>query len=125
MSESLKVAVLGASPKSERYSNMAVVLLREKGHEVVPVNPAFTEIEGLKTCPDIQSLPGDVHTLTMYVGAAKSAGLAPDILKLNPKRVIFNPGSENPELQKTLAAAGVEVKEACTLVLLRTGQFTL
>ena len=95
------VAVLGASPKSERYSNQAIRLLRDYGHTVLPVNPAQTEIEGLPVI----------------------APLLPGLLHLKPKRVIFNPGSESPYLQEALEKAGIKAEEACTLVLLRTGQY--
>jgi uncharacterized protein len=116
------VAVLGASPKRERYSNQAVRLLREYGHTVLPVNPAQAEIEGLPVVASLDALP-DVDTVTVYVSPAHSAALLPGLLKLAPKRVIFNPGAENPALEQALKKAGITVEEACTLVLLRTQQF--
>jgi predicted CoA-binding protein len=73
--------------------------------------------------PDLAQVTGPVDTVTMYVGAAISKGLADKLVSLNPKRVIFNPGAENPELQSRLTEAGIDVQEACTLVLLRTGQY--
>lgn len=117
------VAVIGASPKPERYSNKAIRLLREYGHEVLPVNPAQAEIEGLAVTPDIDALPRGVDTVTMYVSPGHSGALQAPLLALKPKRVIFNPGAENPALERALQAAGIKVEEACTLVLLRTGQF--
>ena len=117
------VAVLGASPKPERYSNKAIRMLREYGHTVIPVNPAQKEIEGLAVVPDVAALPGNVDTVTLYVSPAHSAALLPGLLSLHPKRVIFNPGAENPALAQGLAKAGIVVEEACTLVMLRTGQF--
>ncbi len=120
----MKVAVLGASPKPDRYSNKAIRLLREHGHEPMPVNPAYDEIEGFPVVRQISELvPGSVDTLTMYVGPDRSAALTEDIVQLKPKRVIFNPGAENRELAERLRAEGVHVVEACTLVLLNTGQF--
>ncbi len=116
------VAVLGASPKPERYSNKAIRLLREHGHTVLPVNPAQREIEGLAVTARVEDLK-DVDTVTMYVSPAHSDSLLPGLLALKPRRVIFNPGAENPGLEKALQEAGIEVEEACTLVLLRTGQF--
>lgn len=116
------VAVLGASPKPERYSNQAIRLLRTHGHRVIPVNPAQSEIEGLPVVAKVEDLK-DVDTVTMYVSPAHSDGLLPGLLALKPRRVIFNPGAENPGLEKALGEAGIEVEEACTLVLLRTGQF--
>lgn len=117
------VAVLGASPKPERYSNKAVRLLLEHGYEVIPVHPAIGEIEGLEVKRNLDEINRAVETLTMYVSPALSAPLADSIIRLNPRRVIFNPGTENVELRNRLEAEGIEVEEACTLVLLNTGQF--
>jgi len=118
------VAVLGASPDPDRYSNKAVRMLREHGHRVVPVNPGHPVIEGLPAVPDLPAIPsGSIDTVTMYVGATRSNHMAAALLNLRPKRVIFNPGAENPGLAGTLSAAGILVEEACTLVLLQTGQF--
>lgn len=118
------VAVLGASPKTERYSNKAIRLLREYGHTVLPVNPAQQEIEGLRVAASVDALPhGSVDTVTMYVSPQHSASLLPGLLRLKPKRVIFNPGAENPALERELEKAGITVEEACTLVMLRTNQY--
>lgn len=117
------VAVVGASPKPERYSNKAVRLLRDYGHAVLPVNPAQREIEGLPVTARIDELPRGIDTVTLYVGPEHSGDLLEPLLALKPRRVIFNPGAENPALEAGLRAAGIGVEEACTLVLLRTGQF--
>jgi predicted CoA-binding protein len=117
------VAVIGASPKPERYSNKAVRLLREYGHTVLPVNPAQAEIEGIAVTRSIDALPRHVDTVTVYVGPDHSGALQPALLALRPGRVIFNPGAENPALERALQESGIRVEEACTLVLLRTGQF--
>lgn len=118
------VAVLGASPKPERYSNKAIRMLREYGHAVLPVNPAQKEIEGLRVIASVEGLAeGTVDTVTMYVSPQHSDPLLPGLLRLKPKRVIFNPGAENPRLEQALEQAGIKVEEACTLVLLRTGQY--
>jgi len=120
----MKVAVLGASPKRERYSNQAVRLLLENSHEVIPVNPSYEEIEGLPVVPDLGHLePGSIDTLTVYLAPKVTSTLGEAIEATRPRRVIFNPGTENPALKKRLEDAGIEVVEACTLVLLRTGQF--
>lgn len=120
----MKVAVLGASANPQRYSNQAVRLLVEYGHDVVPVNPAQAEIEGLPVTPTLDKLePGDIDTVTMYVGARHSEVMRDHLVALRPRRVIFNPGAENPELASALEKEGIAVEEACTLVLLRTGAF--
>ncbi len=118
-----RVVVLGASHKLERYSNQAVRLLCEHGHEVIPVHPKLEEVEGIKVVNSLDLIQGDVDTLTLYVGPERSSALTDDILRLKPGRVIFNPGSENAELEKHLNSAGISFEHACTLVLLRTGQF--
>jgi predicted CoA-binding protein len=70
-----------------------------------------------------QPILGGIDTVTLYVGPQHQQDLLAYIRQLEPKRVIFNPGTENPELMKTLALEGVQVEEACTLVMLHTGQF--
>lgn len=117
------VVVLGASPKPGRYSNKAVKLLLEQGHGVIPVHPAIAEIEGLLVVASLAEIGTRVDTLTLYVSPAHSTPLIADILALNPARVIFNPGSENPALQNALEAQGIPSEKACTLVLLNTGRF--
>lgn len=118
-----RVVVLGASQKPDRYSNKAIHMLLEHGHEVIPVHPKLDEVEGLKVVHDLAEISGAVDTLTLYVGADASSKIADAITKLHPKRVIFNPGAENPELALRLRQAGIDYEQACTLVLLRTGQF--
>jgi len=119
----MNVAILGASQNKERYAYMAFKMLQEHGHTAIPVTPKFSELEGVKAYSSLKDLPDPVDTLTMYVGPDTSTKLKADILGLKPRRVIFNPGSENPPLQEELTKAGVEVEEACTLVLLKTKQF--
>lgn len=117
------VAVLGASPKRERYSNRAIHMLRAHGHRVIPVNPAQKEIEGLAVAPNLAAIQELVDTLTVYVGPDHIGGLIQDIVRLRPKRVIMNPGAESTELTRALDQAQIPYVEACTLVLLSTGQF--
>lgn len=118
-----RVVVLGASHKPERYSNQAVRLLQEFGHEVIPVHPKLEEVEGIKVANSLNVIEGNVDTLTLYVGAERSSALTEAILRLKPDRVIFNPGSENAELETHLNSANIPFEHACTLVLLRTAQF--
>ena len=118
-----RVVIVGASDKPDRYAHMALTLLRRHGHEVVPVHPRLTEIEGVPVVSDLSDISGAVDTVTMYVGPAISSGLADKLIALKPQRVIFNPGSEIPELASKLQAAGITTEEACTLVLLNTAQF--
>ena len=118
-----RVVIVGASDNPERYSHRALLLLRKHGHEVVPVHPKLTEIEGVPVIADLNLINGPVDTITMYVGSAISAGLQDKLIRLKPRRVIFNPGAENAVLAEALQKAGIVSEEACTLVLLNTGQF--
>jgi len=117
------VAVIGASPKQDRYSNKAVRLLSEYNHNPIPVAPNHKEIEGKKTYRTLEDIPEKIDTVTLYIGPSRQESTIRDIIKLTPKRVIFNPNTENKEAGKQLKQAGIEVIEACTLVLLKTNQY--
>ena len=117
------VAVLGASNNPERYANMAVRRLREAGHHVIPVNPALDTIEGLPVAQSLGDIADPIDTLTLYIGPQRSAPMIDDILRLAPKRVIFNPGTESQDLAAALDRANIPHLKACTLVMLQTGQF--
>jgi len=118
-----RVVVLGASPNPERYSYKAVCMLQEYGHEVVPVHPVADKIEGVPVVAKLNQVTGHVDTLTLYLSADALTALENDIINLKPGRVIFNPGTENPTLMENLRKKGLNVVQACTLVLLRTGQY--
>ena len=118
----MKTLVIGASENPERYSNMAVRMLREYGHEAV----ALGLREGRISDVDIQTgRPGfgGIDTVTLYIGPQRQDEFFDYVIGLKPRRVIFNPGTENPVFQAKLADAGIEPVEACTLVMLRTGQW--
>lgn len=117
------VVILGASANPERYAYLAKNLLTEFGHNVFLVNPNITEIEGEKVYSTLLDIEQSIDTLTIYVNKNVSDELKNQIVKLAPKRVIFNPGSENPALYNVLKQNEIAFEEACTLVLLRTGQF--
>ena len=119
----MNVAVLGASKKPDRYSYKAIQFLREKGHTPIPVHPVIKDVEGIPVHPSLADVPEEVDTVTVYLSATNSNKYADEILSSGTKRVIFNPGAENPELAGRLKDAGIEVVEACTLVMLRTDQF--
>lgn len=117
------VVVLGASPKPERYSYKACAMLSDHGHRVYPVNPYHSDVAGVKCVPSMAEIAGPVDTVTVYMRGALLRPLMPALLELTPNRVIFNPGSEDAALAAELEAAGIHCEEACTLVLLRTGQY--
>jgi len=123
MSAKETVVVLGASPKPERYSNQAVRALVEHGHHVIPVHPLLKKIAGVVAVPALSGVKDPVDTLTLYVGPERGKELLQDIINLGPDRVIMNPGTESDEIEEELNAKGIAVLRACTLVMLRTGQF--
>lgn len=120
----MKTVIIGASPNPDRVAFQAAQMLKSHGHEFIPVGIKSGEVLGQKILeqPGLKDL-ADVHTVTLYVRAELQTGWYADILNLNPKRIIFNPGTENPEFEKMASEKGIEATEACTLVLLSTGQF--
>jgi len=117
-----KTLVIGASTKPERYSFKAVNMLIDSGHKVVALGAREGAINGI----DIQiGLPDfkDIHTVTMYLGPQRQKNIYHYIINLKPKRIIFNPGTENDEFMEMAKQNGIEVEQACTLVLLSTDQF--
>lgn len=114
--------VMGASVKEARYSNMAMRSLRKHGQPVIAVGLREGLVEDV---PIVKAIPADanVHTVTMYINAHNQQAWQERILALKPMRIIFNPGAENPAFARKAEAQGIEVLEACTLVLLSTGQY--
>jgi hypothetical protein len=119
----LNVAVIGASDDPEKYSYLAVKLLKEKGYRVFPVHPRIKQIEGISVYRSIEDVPEPIDTVSIYVSAEISSKIMEGILKKSPRRIIFNPGAENPDAQKKAANQGIKTLNGCTLVLLKTGQF--
>lgn len=114
--------VLGASPKPERYSNAAVKLLLEYGHPVI----ALARRQGnIGSVPIVTEPPlnEEIDTVTLYVGPQHQPQYYEYLLKLKPRRVIFNPGTFNLQLEKMLKKAGIEPVEHCTLVMLRSNEY--
>ena len=117
------VVIIGASNNPERYSHRALLMLRKHGHEVVPVHPKLAEIEGIPVVADVSLIAGPVDTVTMYLNAENQSAWEDELIGLRPRRIIFNPGAENPAFAKKAEVAGIETLEACTLVMVSTGQF--
>ncbi|ATL45950.1 CoA-binding protein [Chitinophaga caeni] len=117
-----KTVVLGASTNPERYSNLAVHKLKAHHHPVIAIGKKEGMIEDT---PIITEHPpvDDVDTVTIYLNPKHQEEYYDYILSLKPKRIIFNPGAENPELKKIALDNDILPQEACTLVLLSTGQF--
>ncbi len=120
---SKKTAVIGASSNPQRYSFLATNMLLENKHEVLPLGIKKGEINGENIITKWPSSIADLDTVTMYIGPKNQPEHYAYILGLKPKRIIFNPGTENPELSALANIQGIETIEACTLVMLRTNQF--
>jgi predicted CoA-binding protein len=114
--------VLGASPNPERYAHKAVLLLQKNGIETFPIGIKKGSINGLQIINGKPMLE-NIHTVTLYLGINAQQEYYNYLLDLNPKRVIFNPGTENNELQNILTQKGIECVEYCTLVMLSIGMF--
>ena len=112
-----KTLVLGASPNPNRYSYHAVNRLLEKGFEVIPLGIRKGIIGGKEIIQGTPSLE-NIHTITLYINPNNQIEYYDYMLSLNPKRIIFNPGTENPTLVNLAKEQGIEVEIACTLVLL-------
>lgn len=114
--------VVGGSIKPERFSNKAIHKLRRYGYPVVSVGLREGEVGDVSIeagMPDFQ----DIHTVTLYVGPKNQDAFYEYILGLKPKRIIFNPGTENHEFEEMAANRNIEVVQHCTLVMLDQGEF--
>jgi predicted CoA-binding protein len=117
-----KTVVFGASENPERYANKAIRSLRKRGHPVVAIGlreGKVTDVDIVKGMPEVK----DVDTVTLYLSEKNQKQYYDYILSLHPNRIIYNPGAENAELETLANKKGIENMEACTLVLLATGQF--
>lgn len=120
--ENKKTLVLGASENTNRYSNKAVRALQAHGYEVVAIGSRRGHIDGTEIITSLPELE-DIHTVTLYLNPENQKSYYDYIIKLKPKRMIFNPGTENEELERKAAMTGINTLEACTLVMLSTGQY--
>ncbi len=118
-----RVAVLGASSNPDRYSYRAVQALSDKGHTPIPVSVKDEKILGFPSVRDLESAELPIDTVTVYVNSKVLASLAVSVINASPRRIIMNPGTENSALKSHFQQAGIQVTEACTLVLLATDQF--
>lgn len=119
---SKKTLVLGASENPARYGNKAVKALRSKGHEVVAIGKRQGNILDV-TIETATSPLENIDTVTLYLNPDNQEPYIDYILSLKPKRIIFNPGTENMKLEHLAEEAGIEPVEACTLVMLSIGNY--
>ena len=119
-----KTVIVGSNHNPARYAFLAAQRLHQYGHEFVPLGirkgrVIDNDILDIRTKPAIP----DVDTITLYIGPHRQPEWYDYLLSLKPKRIIFNPGTENPEFESRAEAQGVEAVEGCTLVMLRSGQY--
>ena len=119
----LNVAIIGASHKPQRYAYQAQELLMQHQHRVFPVSGNGREILGVPGYRTVAEINQPIDTVTLYLNAERHQSIKQDILAAQPRRIIFNPGTESDDLMQEYASLGVETLEACTLVMIRTGQF--
>ena len=117
-----KTLVLGATTKPEKYAYLAINKLVEKGHSVIAIGQNAGEVAGINI--RTKNIPlSNINTVTLYLNPARQRDYYNYIIETKPKRVIFNPGTENPEFYQLLQSNGIKAEVACTLVLLATNQY--
>lgn len=123
-SGSIKTLIVGATPNPSRYAYVAAGMFFDNNLEFIPIGIKKGEVFG-EPILDLRSKPPlkDIHTITLYIGPDHQGEWMDYLLSLSPKRIIFNPGTENPEFFQKAKAQGVEAVQACNLVLLSTNQF--
>lgn len=118
-----RVILIGASSKPNRYAYMATESLLKHGHEVLLYGIKEDEVLGLKIEVNQQLIPHNIDTITLYINPQNQDSWREFIFKVSPKRVLFNPGTENSVFEKELISKGIQAERVCTLVLLSTGIF--
>lgn len=98
-------------------------MLIEHGHKVFLYHPKIEEIEGIPVTKDLSDVIGDIDTITLYVRPELLRSMSAEVLSIRPKRIIFNPGTEDVEIMDEYRQAGIEVLEACTLVMLQANEY--
>ncbi|WP_321368312.1 CoA-binding protein [uncultured Draconibacterium sp.] len=119
---SKRTLVIGASENPARYSNKAILALRRNNHEVLGLAKRKGLVEDVAIQTNFPEQE-NIHTVTLYVGPQHQSEYYADIIRMKPQRVIFNPGTENPEFAEKLEVNNIDAEEACTLVLLSIGNY--
>jgi predicted CoA-binding protein len=117
-----KTLIIGASENKNRYSNLAILKLRSSHHEVIAIGSVCGKVADVLIVDD-RPLLENLDTVTLYINPIIQKEYYDYILSLNPKRIIFNPGTENPEFEQLAKAKGIQTLQACTLVLLSINQY--
>ena len=118
----MKTVVLGATDNPSRYAYLALHKLLRYGHEVVPVSLKKGEVAGMPILSKDDAV-GEVDTVTLYVGTNNLSYWYDYIINLKPRRIIFNPGTENQELENLAREKGIQTVHNCTLVMLSVGSY--
>jgi len=118
-----KTLVLGSSENTERYSNKAIRMLNKFGHSVVAHGLREGTVESIPIQTSFTDEMKDIDTITLYLSGKNQVTYYDKIIELNPTRVLFNPGTENPEFEQLLEEKGIQTERACTLVLLSTESY--
>ena len=118
-----RTLVLGASPNPDRFAYKAVRSLQRREIPLVAIGRKDTDLDGIKIRKGKPMDIGDIHTVALYMNADLQKEYYDYILKLKPRRIIFNPGTRNPEFSEVARAKGIEVVDDCLLVMLNTGRF--
>ena len=120
-----RVAVVGASSNKNRFSNKAVQAFVQEGFKVFPVHPSEAEVLELTAYQSVDAIPGDIHIVSVYIKPSNQANLLEQLRSKSPLLVIFNPGTENPELEKQVREFS-EVRDECSIIGLgrSPGQFS-
>ena len=122
MQENKRTLIIGATPNPQRYAFIAARMLKDHGHDIELFGIKKGEVDGQRILNDWPANE-EVDTITLYINPTVQEQYYKQILELQPKRIIFNPGTENKELNQLAREKGIETVEACTLVMLRTGQY--
>ncbi|MFN9710913.1 MAG: CoA-binding protein [Bacteroidota bacterium] len=117
-----KTLVIGASADPSRYSHMAITMLREHDHPVIAIGKRSGSVADVEIQKESVA-EKNIDTVTLYINPVFQKEYYDYIISLHPKRIIFNPGTENAELYELAKSVGIDAIEACTLVLLRTSQY--
>lgn len=119
-----RTLIVGATPNTSRYAYMAAERLTERGYEIIPIGIKKGEVFGKPILPirEFPKLP-EIDTITLYIGERHQAEYIDYLLGLNPKRIVFNPGTENDEFMNLAARKGIDVVEGCTLVMLQSATY--
>ncbi|EDM28439.1 hypothetical protein LNTAR_11001 [Lentisphaera araneosa HTCC2155] len=115
--------IIGATPRPSSYANKAMLELEEHGHKTLLYNPLGRAIDDRKIHTEIAQISEPVDTITLYVRPARLQPIVEELIALKPKRIIFNPGTEDADIMQSFKDSEIEALEACTLVMLRTGQY--